>query len=440
MSARPAARTTKPRSQTQTPRDLRNWIRSPGLASAPDSYALIQLILVPLFIAGDSVTPSSDSMMSKIELVGRDFPDNFDMDAIMQPNPSRWRHVMDDRLNKTERLIKIWLLLLNSPFRFTTKNLAERFGVNVRTIYRDLVSLDADLRVPVREEHTRWGIDEGYFLPPIRFTVPEALSLFLAARLMLSYSHRYDPNADATFTKLSSVVPPALREQIQKTIDWMQGLPRNDSHLRTLARLAEAWVSQHRVRIAYRSLPAESATERIVEPYFIEPAASGHASYLIAYCHRTQSIRIFKIERIEAIESLPETYTVPSDFDANAYLGSSWGIVVEGEVKTIRLRIARELARLMEETVWHPSQRVERQADGSALMTLEVADTVEFYSWVLGWADGVEVLSPDDVRTTVMEKAKATLAVYRNRQRFWHGGVSQRLFNMNGDGRRGEHR
>ena len=319
---------------------------------------------------------------------------------------------MDDRLRKTERLIRIWILLQNNPFRFSTKSLAERFGVNVKTIYRDLDALTVELRVPVDHRRAKWGIGEGYFLPPIRLTVPEALTLFLAARLMLNYSHRYDPHVDSTFTKLSSAVPPPLREQIQKTIDWMQKLPRDDRSLRTLAKLAEGWVSQRRLRISYRSLPADEASDRIIEPYFIEPAAPGHSSYVVAYCTRASAIRVFKVERIEGIDLTDETYTIPADFDANKYFSGAWGIVVEGEEQTVRLRFSPEIARLMEETIWHPSQATEKQVDGSVIMTLRVFHTAELATWVLGWGEKVEVLEPVGLRKAVRETAKAMVGVY----------------------------
>ena len=113
----------------------------------------------------------------------------------------------EDGLRKIERLTKIWFLIQNDPFHFTAKALADRFGVNVKTIYRDLETLDVDLRVPVEKRGPRLGISEGYYLPPIKLTVPEALIIFLSARLMLSYSHRYDPRVDSTFTKLGAAVP-----------------------------------------------------------------------------------------------------------------------------------------------------------------------------------------------------------------------------------------
>jgi len=321
---------------------------------------------------------------------------------------------MDDVLKKTERLIEIWIILRNSPLRFTTRNLAERFGVNVKTIYRDLDTLDVELRVPIQKQGTKWGIDESYFLPPIRFSVPEALNIFLAARLMLNYSHRYDPTIEATFIKLKAVLPPPLSKQVQKTLDWMEKQPRNERYLSTLAKLAEAWVSQKRAKITYRSLPAEKATGRIIEPYFIEPAAAGHASYVIAYCRYKKTVRIFKIERIESIEVTSEPYEIPPDFDANEYFSPALGIVVEGEAQTIKLRVSDpQLVRIMEETIWHPSQRVERQSDGSATMTLEVSDTVELYSWILGWGEMVEVLEPAAVRQGIIETAEAMLDIYK---------------------------
>jgi predicted DNA-binding transcriptional regulator YafY len=334
--------------------------------------------------------------------------------AIMRATAASGGSLMNDRLMKTERLIKIWLLLAGNPTGYTIKELAEKCGVNIRTVYRDMLALGEDLKIPVYNDRNRWKMNESRMLPPIRFTLPEALNIFLAARLMLSYSHRYDPNVDATFTKLCSVLPPALSQQVRKTMDWMQKLKKDEKHMRILATVAEAWVSQRRLKIAYRPLPAEKALERIIEPYYIEPAAPGHASYVIGYCHLKNAIRTFKMERIESAELTNEHYMIPADFDANDFFGSSWGIVVEGEVKTVRLRIEdRDIIRIMQETIWHPSQMLERQQDGSMIMTLRVTYTVDLYSWILRWGEKVEVLEPPEIRQEIMRTAKATLQVYR---------------------------
>ena len=321
---------------------------------------------------------------------------------------------MNDRVKKTERLLKIWILLLNNSAGYTAKELAGRFEVNERTIYRDFTTLGTDLSVPVYDDNKRWKIDEKRFLPPIRFTIPEALNIFIAARLMLNYSHRYDPNVDATFTKLSSVLPDPLAEQVRKTMDWMQKLPKDERYLGVLATVAEAWVSQKQLKIVYRALSSEKAMERVIEPYYIEPAAPGHASYVIGYCHLKKDLRTFKIERIELAELIDEPYTIPSDFDANEFFGSSWGIVVEGEVKTVKLLVENpEIARIMRETIWHPSQTFQQRRDGSLIMTLHVTDTHELFSWILSWGEKIKVLEPEGLRQEIIRTAKAIQAVYK---------------------------
>jgi predicted DNA-binding transcriptional regulator YafY len=325
------------------------------------------------------------------------------------------RNDMEDRIRKTERLIRLWTALHNNPSGYTAVELADKLEVNLRTIYRDLNALQTDLRVPLWNEHTRWKLDYSQMLPPVRFTLPEALNIFLAVRLMMGYSRRYDPNTDATFSKLASILPQSLREQVQKTLDWMRKLPRSEAYLNVLAKLAEAWVSQRRVKITYRSLPSVKATERIIEPYFIEPAAGGHASYVLAYCHRAGELRIFKVERIEAIELTDETYTIPADFDANRYFRGAWGIVVEGEEQTVRLKFSPGIARLMEETIWHPSQVLEKQADGSVIMTLRVFYTYELVTWILGWGEKVEVLEPPVLRREILQTIRAMEKIYQRK-------------------------
>jgi predicted DNA-binding transcriptional regulator YafY len=318
----------------------------------------------------------------------------------------------DRKRDRTARLLKLQILLWQNRDGLKIEELAQRCSVSERTVYRDLEAIESELGVPVWEEGSKRGIAEGYTLPPIPFTLPEALNIFLSARLMQNYSRRYNPHVASAFMKLNSVVPSPLREQIQKTIDWLNKQPRNDKQLVILGKLAEAWVSQHQILIRYKALAEEEPTERVIEPYFIEPAAPGHSSYVIAYSHRVHAVRIFKFERIEDIRILEDTYAIPPDFDAIDYLSSSWGIVVDGEVETIKLRFSPQIARIIAETVWHPSQVQEPQDDGALIMTLKVTNTIDLRAWILGWGEEVEVLEPAELRKSVVKTAKALLGVY----------------------------
>ncbi len=294
------------------------------------------------------------------------------------------------------------------------EKLAEICEVSKRAIQRDLKLIEEEDIFPLWRDSGSCGIVLNRYLPPIRFEPSQALNIFLAARLMATYAHRNDPDITAIFTKLNCVVQPPLKEQVEKTIAWMKTLPSNGKVVRTLNYLADAWSTGHTVKIKYRSVEANEAKERLVDPYFIQPAGHGHSSYVLAYCHLHKAIRTFKVDRIQAINITDETYIVPSDFDANKYLSSAWSIMVGENIITVKLKVAKSMVRFMEEIIWHSSQKFTKYPDGSALMTIEVSHTAELMNWILGWGDGVEVLEPASLREDVARKARAISTVYSN--------------------------
>lgn len=319
------------------------------------------------------------------------------------------------KTDRTARLLKVEHILYQNSEGIKAQDIARLCDVSERTAYRDLNALDQQVGVPLWQRGGKWGIVDGYFLPPVQFSLPEAMNVFLASRLMLNYSRKYDPTVASTFFKLNSIVPPPLREQIQGTIEWLQKQRNDEPYQHIMRTLVEAWMRRRTVRIKYHTLGDAEATERNIDTYFIEPAAAAHSSYVIARCHRTAEVRIFKIERIEAIETKGEEYLIPPDFDANAFLAASWGIVAGGETETIKLKFAPDVATILEEVIWHPSQVTKRQPDGCVLMTLNVVDTVELRSWILGWGDKVKVLAPKKLSEGIIKSARGLLHNYGRR-------------------------
>ncbi len=312
--------------------------------------------------------------------------------------------------DRTARLLNVMHILYQNPQGLMVKEVADNCGISKRTAYRDLIALEEELQYPIWEDNQgKRGIDKDYFLPPIYFSLNEAMTIFLAARLMLSYTHKYDPNIASTFLRLNSIVPPPLREQVQKTIDWMQNHKRDEKYIRILETLTEALIKQHTVRIWYKTSGEAKERLRDIDPYFIEPAAASHSSYVIAHCHHAGELRTFKIERIRKTELSADSYSIPDGFDANSYFASSWGIVVNGVAETIKLSFDPEVAMILEEVLWHPSQVIKKQPDGSVVLTLTVQNTVELQAWILGWGGKVEVLEPMGLRKEIAESAKAIL-------------------------------
>jgi predicted DNA-binding transcriptional regulator YafY len=317
--------------------------------------------------------------------------------------------------DRTARLIGVAYLLFQHPHELTPNEIAERIGMNVRTVYRDLRALQDEVGVAVWQEGRRYGAEATSFLPPLKLTLHEAVTLFLSARLMARYADKRDQHVISAFNKLASILPPPLAQHVHAAVAALADRPRNDSYERIFELLATAWAGGRKVRITYPWTHPDGrvfVNERIVAPYFLEPNGSGHSCYLIAHDSYTNQMRTFKVERIRSAELTADIYEVPSDFNVDQRLEHAWGISDEDLVQ-VRLRFLNPAAaRRANETRWHPSQLVTDNADGTVDLSLEVGGLLEITPWVLGWGDAVEVLAPAELRARVAATARNLAARY----------------------------
>ena len=302
-------------------------------------------------------------------------------------------------------------LLKCSKYGLTVDQLAEQCRVSKRTIYRDFEALES-IGMPVYDEGNRYFLMPGATLPAVTFTVPEAMSVFMATRLLLQQSSVYNQHIASTFTKLASVVPSPLSEEILKTLQWMRRRRADETVVKVLNIVSQCWIERRKVMIRYWSLGGDSYEERTIEPYFIQPSAMDHAIYIIAYCHLRAELRVFRLDRIAEATALGSHYTIPESFDANEFLNSFWGITATGKPRTVKLRFHPHVARIAAETVWHSSQTTASLTDGAAIVTIKVALTRDLVAFVLGWSDMVKVLAPRDLQTRVTTAARRIQTMY----------------------------
>lgn len=311
------------------------------------------------------------------------------------------------------RLLLIVNLLFQNPKGLTIKEIAEECEVSEKTIRRDIKLLER-ANYPFWNDHNKWGIITDRLRPPVCLSLPQAVAIFIASRLLLGFGNAQNPNIENTLKVLCSIVPPSLQRQIQNTISWMAKQPVNSSFVENLEKLAGAWIENKRVRINYRKLNSKKPDIRKLDPYFIQPSIKDHGNYLIAHCHKASEIRVFKIERIINVEVLDEKYKIPADFDPNKFLDPAWGIIT-GEVKQVKLKFSRDVAPIALETYWHASQKNEVQSDGSVIVTFQLTPSPDFEGFILGWGNKVEVLEPAELRRSIKSIINKMGKVYAHR-------------------------
>jgi proteasome accessory factor B len=317
---------------------------------------------------------------------------------------------MDRIQSKAARLRQIEHRLYNAPRGLRAAELAEYCGVDRRTVYRDLQSLE-EMGVPVWEDQSRYGIERDSYLSTIRLNLNEAVALFFAARLLAHHSDEHNPNVVSALSKLAAGLPDTtISSHMARVADVIRARPLRADYVRVLDTITRAWADRHKVAIRYRAASGE-LTERVICPYFLEVSRSEPASYVIAYDDLRAALRTFKLERVAAAEMLSDSYVIPDDFDPYAHLASAWGVIDEVEVE-VRLRFSPAAAPRVRESVWHHSQTLADTDDGGCELSMRVGGIKEVRAWVLGWGGDVEVLAPPALRDEVRDHARRMVERY----------------------------
>ena len=294
--------------------------------------------------------------------------------------------------------------------------IAELTGMTTRTIYRDLRALEDELGMPIFQAgRGRFGIEKKYFLPPLRLSLPEAVVLFLASRLIARWSDEYDQAVVSAFTKLADLLPQPIARHVGATMLAVGRADHNDPFLRNFAHVAQAWADGRVVEFEYEPGGGADPRKARVRPYFLEPDAAGRSVYLIGFDETVGAMRTYKVERIRSSTLTADRYQIPEEFDPDRWLANSWGIWSSDTTATaeVRLRFDAAVAHRVREAIWHRSQRLVELQDGRIELTVTVAGIVEMRPWILSWGDSVEVLEPPALRIVVAESLGRAAARYQ---------------------------
>jgi predicted DNA-binding transcriptional regulator YafY len=199
------------------------------------------------------------------------------------------------------------IMLFQTKRIITAAELAEKFQVSKRTIYRDVKALE-DAGVPIyTEEGKGYSLVEGYTIPPVMFSEQQANALILAEQLVLK-------NKDASFVKDYSEAIDKIKSILRYTEKDKANLLANrtqfneilsqERNSNNLSDLQYALTNYRLVRIAYTN-KEEKTSSRLIEPFALVSAENW---YLIAWCRLREGFRFFRLDRIQQMEILSETF------------------------------------------------------------------------------------------------------------------------------------
>jgi predicted DNA-binding transcriptional regulator YafY len=322
-----------------------------------------------------------------------------------------------DQLGRQWQLIQH---LIQAPKGLGAAELARRLGCHVRTIYRDLEALQVGgfpLYNDQREGRNLWALlDTVQDQIPIPLSPRELLALYFSKSILtpLKNTFFYD-SLETFFKKIRATLKPsqlAYLDDISRT--FQTGFePYRDygANRAVLETITAAALEKRCVWIDYFAMSRKSRSQRVVAPYKVWHFKG--AIYLVGFCHLRRDVRIFALDRIRGVEKTEEPFDVPEDFDVDALIGGGFG-VFSGKPVQLLIWFSKEIGGYIEERIWHPSQKIQRNPDGSVMFEAKAALTAETRSWVLGWGADAKVLAPRTFADEIRCEAEKTAALYQS--------------------------
>lgn len=224
--------------------------------------------------------------------------------------------------NDIKRISRLTAILtqLQTKRVITSAAMAEKFGVSVRTIYRDVKALEHAGVPIITEDGKGYSLMEGYRIPPVMFTENEANALITLEQIVLKNS---DSSLITAYTDAISKIKSVLLYKAQDKIELLANriaispAMQNKRTSSSLTVIQNALTAFKVLKLIYHS-EKEHKTERQIEPFALYYTLQ-ESWALIAYCQLRQDYRMFRLDRIEKIETLELNFK-PHDLTLASYL------------------------------------------------------------------------------------------------------------------------
>jgi predicted DNA-binding transcriptional regulator YafY len=297
---------------------------------------------------------------------------------------------------KINRLLEIVTILLNRE-TVTAKELAGRFGVSVRTVYRDIDVLSS-AGVPVYTNKGNSGgisLLEGYTLNKALLSKNESEGLLLALKTMGATSY---PEADAIIDKLGSIF------KNNQAHDWIEvdfeGWNSKVNEQNKFSKIRDAIINHQVISFDYIN-GTGGKSSRSAEP--VKLIFNAYTWYLIAYCLLRNSHRMFRLSRIKNVQATGPHFTeraLPEHDTQDTRL-----CLIE-----LKLRCDEKVLSRLYDTF--DGECISKNDAGSYDLSVTMPEDEWIYGYILSFGSNAEVIEPEHVREIIKTRAKEILEKY----------------------------
>ncbi len=314
-------------------------------------------------------------------------------------------------MNRTDRLNAI-LIQLQSRRVVRAHEIADRFNISLRTVYRDIRALEG-AGVPIgAEAGIGYFLQENYQLPPVMFTNDEATALLFGEKLIEKMS---DDKTKADFCsalyKVKAILKPSEKDYLEKLHDRIAVYNFNSMGDRFsqlyLKEIQQSLVNKQVLKIQYEKKHDEVGTWRMVEPIGLCNYSSRW--HMFAWCQLRQDYRDFRLDRITELQVSNESFRGKSHLSIKEYMAKT--AVVGSEANISLLIPQKRIKHLDESKYWYGYLSEEIQGD-QVRVQFSNNELHGFASWILQTGCHAQVEYPEELKTHINKFVGELLKVY----------------------------
>ncbi|MBB5394863.1 YafY family protein [Mucilaginibacter sp. AK015] len=310
-------------------------------------------------------------------------------------------------MNRIDRISAI-LIQLQTRRVVKASDIAARFNISLRTVYRDVRSLE-EAGVPIiGEAGVGYSLVDGYRLPPIMFTREEATAFLTAEKFVekMTDASTAAQHRSAMY-KIRAILKTSekdLLESMDSSIEVLksqiQRRVNNNNHIQTIL---NGIAAKKVLCIDYMAGYTQTKTNRHIEPIGIFYLDSYW--HLIAYCRMRNDYRDFRLDRILGLTETDEVFegNHPTLKDYIAQTAS------EHKLETVIIRVDDGLTNYINEQRYYHGFVSEKQFEGYREMTFLTISIQGFARWFMMFGDHAEVLSPPGLKDKIAEIAEGII-------------------------------
>jgi len=295
----------------------------------------------------------------------------------------------------------------------STRQAAEELEVSRRTIERDMEMLRDDFGAEPKYNHRRKCYEytgRPFPLPAQWLDRNEIALILIAEKALRMYTHAgFADEVHPAFNRFLNPIRSHknVMEHIRelcKSVFFYRSFEPVRGLRGEFSTVVSAIMDKKRLSLEYATAGHVPGNRRQIEPYTL--INNNGTWQVVARCLRERKVKTFALDRVFNPVIEDYFFDIPDEYNPFEYFHHRFETLQIKKPVTVKLKISLPTSSTVKEILWHPTQKIKENPDGSIAVTMKCNITDHLIKWILQMAEDVVILGPEELRNRILQKVE----------------------------------